>query len=644
LDSVYVRLFILAVLLLVIVFSTVPQSSGKFSRPVVLSEQGGYSLQQSREGLPVIISKTFLNAKDIVQEFIVIFDIRKDDVSLTISLQAGVAQPVSQTTTSFSWMPEMPGEYQIRALVLSNLTIPEILENVLESRFSVMSNDDFMALYSDRTTSFTIKSVDPVPASPTVPSFRFNDMHYLASGSNVHTGDISTSNNGLYLIGRSEVPPLRENPPQSGGNELIFFAAIGNAGTTIEPMRYLINNSRALIFTRDPMVHAVNDTLVYASWLQQAPYRDEFKLVVIKSMDGGKSFSSKVNVDVSAVAFGNHDTAISKDGKNLYKIWTEIYQYPEPEPLKGAVVFSKSNDYAQSFAPKQVILNYTGNEMPNCAQIAIQEAPNNSSYANDVYLAWRQNSGDNRIKLFVSASHDNGETFSQPIMIREAYTEENDCAWLAAYGDDVYVSWSETRLIGQPENPSEILVGDSDLFFVASRDGGRSFESPVNLSEGIGAQTIEPEMLVSEGRIYAVWRDTIPEVYRNGRVNYYGNAEVIMTRSLDGGRTFEKPVNLSNNTSGSYEPEIAVSGDKVYVAWMESNFPSNEAKASFRISNDAGETFSETLDRVFGTMPEPFSRPQILVSPDGDEIYFVWSQRTADVSTIDICVLVAKVV
>lgn len=623
----------MALLLLVTVLSSVPHGFGKYQRPVVLSEQGGYSLQQSREGLPVLISKTFLNIKDVVQEFIVIFDIRKDDVTLTISLQAGVAQPVSQTTTSFSWIPEMPGEYQIRALVLSNLTIPEILENVLESRFSVMSNDDFMALYSNHTTSFTIRSVDPVATSSIVPSFKFNAKHYLGSGSNVHTRDISMSDNGLYIIGIHEVPPLRENPPQSGGNELIFFAATGNAGTTFEPMRYLINNSRALIFTRDPIVHAVNDTLVYASWLQQAPYRDEYKLVVIKSIDGGMSFSSEVNVNVSSVPFGDHNTAISKDGKSLYKIWTEIYQYPEP--LKGAVVLSKSNDYAQSFAPKQIILNHTGNEMPNCAQIAIQEAPNNSSYANDVYLAWRQNSGDNRIKLFVSASHDNGNTFSQPTMIREAYTEENDCPWLATYGEDVYLSWSETRLIGQPENPSEIMVGDSDLFFVASRDGGRSFESPVNLSEGIGAQTIEPEMLVSEGRIYAVWRDTIPEVEENGRVNYYGNAEVILTKSLDGGRTFEKPVNLSNSPNGSYEPEMAVNGDKVHVTWMESDFPSNEAKASFRISNDAGHTFSETLDSVFG---------QILISPDGDEIYFVWSQRTADVSTIDMYALVAKVV
>jgi hypothetical protein len=173
------------------------------------------------------------------------------------------------------------------------------------------------------------------------------------------------------------------------------------------------------------------------------------------------------------------------------------------------------------------------------------------------------------------------------------------------------------------------------MFFAATRDNGRTFEPPVNLSEGIGAFTSEPAILVSDGRIYAVWRDTIPEVNDEGEVSFYGNAEVIMTRSLDDGRTFEKPVNLSNNPTGSYAPEIAVHGDNVYVIWMESSFPSNEATVSLRISGDGGKTFGATAENMIGLISEPFSRPRVLTSPDGEQIYIIWSQIPANEGTVN---------
>ncbi|MGH9879449.1 MAG: sialidase family protein, partial [Nitrososphaerales archaeon] len=130
----------------------------------------------------------------------------------------------------------------------------------------------------------------------------------------------------------------------------------------------------------------------------------------------------------------------------------------------------------------------------------------------------------------------------------------------------------------------------------------------------------------------------IPEVNDEGRVNFYGNAEVIMTRSLDGGRTFEKPVNLSNNPTGSYAPTLAVQGDNVYIVWMESDFPSNEAKVSLRISDDGGKTFGGIAENLVGLISEPVSRPRVLTSPDGEQIYILWSELT-DESTVNMYAL-----
>ncbi|MGI0014935.1 MAG: sialidase family protein, partial [Nitrososphaera sp.] len=516
-----------------------------------------------------------------------------------------------------------------------------VLENVAESSFRIMSNEEFMTLYSDRPTGFVIVPLDSVQTSPPTGSINFGEIQQFGSGlnsPNTFIEDISVSDNGLYLIGVTEVPPLRENPPEGGGNELVFFSASNDRGSTFEPARYLVNNTRALTFSRNPIIHPVNDTMLYASWLQEAYAKKEFKLVLSRSLDGGKTFGHTVKLNASS--FGSLDMAVSKDGRSLYIVRTEAYQYGEPN--NGALVLSKSNDYGKSFTAKQTILNFTGSEGIDCIQIAVQEA--NSTQDTDVYLAWRQSSGDHRMKVVFSASHNNGVAFSPPLVIHEAYTEDWDCPMFETYGDEVYLAWAETKLIYKPEDPSEILVGDSDIFFAASRDNGRSFESPVNLSEGIGAFTIEPEMLVSEGRIFAVWRETIPKVSEEGFLTYYGNAEVVMTRSLDGGRTFEKPVNLSSNPTGSYQPDIVVHGKNVFVIWLESIFPSDEAKVSMIISNDGGETFGKVREDLLTGTSEPVGPPQILTSPDGQKLYVIWSQRQDHTFVVEIYALAGDII
>jgi hypothetical protein len=619
----------------ILVFSILAGASDAFGKgqslPVVMSKQYGYGLQQSREGIPVLISKSFFNTKDITQNITVVFEMRMDDITMHLVWQEEVAHPKTMTIISVAWTPQIAGEYQIRAFVISNMTRPEVVENVVASTFNIMSDEDFIALYSDRPTSFSIAALDPVPMSPTSPSVTFNERQFLGNGFNAGLGDIATSDNGLYLVGLSELPPIAESPSAEVYNQLVYLIASNDRGFTFEPMRYLVNNSRALIFARDPIVNVVNNTLVYVTWLQEY-YRDEFKLVLSKSVDGGRTFGDTINLDHDGVVLGDLDLAVSKEGKSLYIVRNEVYRYSEP--LQSAVVFSKSNDFGKSFTPKQVILNYTGNEGIDCTQIAVQEA--NSTQDTKVYLTWRQVSGDKGgMKLLLTASYDNGATFGPPMIIREAYTEDYDCPTFASHGDDVYLIWAETKLIYIPEDPSQILVGDTDIFFAASRDGDKSFEPPVNLSKGIGAFTSEPAILVSDGRIYAVWRDTIPEVSDEGGVSFYGNAEVVMTRSVDGGRTFEKPVNLSNNPTGSYAPKIAVHADNVYIIWMESNFPSNEAKVSLRMSGDGGKTFGATAENIIGLISEPFSRPRVLTSPDGEQIYIIWSEIPANEGTVN---------
>ena len=205
----------------------------------------------------------------------------------------------------------------------------------------------------------------------------------------------------------------------------------------------------------------------------------------------------------------------------------------------------------------------------------------------------------------------------------------------------MYIAWTETRFLYKLEDPSEPLVGDDDLYFASSQDKGTTFEPPINLSEGIGAFTAEPEILISQDRIYAVWRDTIPEL-KNGFLNYYGNSEVVFTKSADGGKTFEKPVNLSNNPTGSYQPTIAVHSNNVFVAWLESEFPSDEATISFKTSADGGNSFIEANENLTANISEPVSMPVLVTSSDGQKIYLIWSQRSDQTNFAETFAIVAN--
>ncbi len=63
---------------------------------------------------------------------------------------------------------------------------------------------------------------------------------------------------------------------------------------------------------------------------------------------------------------------------------------------------------------------------------------------------------------------------------------------------------------------------------------------------------------VSGNNIYLTWWD-----------NNTGNNEVFSAASNDGGKTFDKEINLSNAKGGSADSQISAEGNNVYVTWWD---------------------------------------------------------------------------
>src|SRR5712691_8631618 len=65
-------------------------------------------------------------------------------------------------------------------------------------------------------------------------------------------------------------------------------------------------------------------------------------------------------------------------------------------------------------------------------------------------------------------------------------------------------------------------------------------------------------MAVSGDNVYLTWWD-----------NKTGNNEVFFARSTDNGKTFDTPINLSNAKGASADSQIAVAQNNVYVTWWD---------------------------------------------------------------------------
>ncbi len=129
--------------------------------------------------------------------------------------------------------------------------------------------------------------------------------------------------------------------------------------------------------------------------------------------------------------------------------------------------------------------------------------------------------------------------------------EDSIYGQIESFENNVYVVWQESVTESLPEH-------NYDIFFIKSENNGKTFSIPINLSNNTKFSE-RPQIAVSKNGIFIVWGETTNP----------NNKEIMFTKSLDNGKTFSNPINISNNSKNSYNQEISVFNENVYVIWQE---------------------------------------------------------------------------
>ncbi|HEY7506092.1 MAG TPA: sialidase family protein, partial [Nitrososphaera sp.] len=149
----------------------------------------------------------------------------------------------------------------------------------------------------------------------------------------------------------------------------------------------------------------------------------------------------------------------------------------------------------------------------------------------------------------------------------------------------------------------------NDIFVSSSDNGGNSFSEPINVSNTTDGSSSSPQIAVSGEDIYVVWQDTSS-----------ANNEILFATSNNGGSSFTEPVNISNTTAGvSVLPQIAVSpSGTIFVVWQDTSPSSDIFIAS---SGNGGANFTSPIN-VSNTDEGGSFSPRVAVNDDA--VFVVW--------------------
>lgn len=346
---------------------------------------------------------------------------------------------------------------------------------------------------------------------------------------------------------------------------------------------------------------AVNGNIIYIVWSDSV--NDNQEIFLVRSGDGGLSFSVPLNISETADPSNNPRIAIS--GTSLYVVWEEFVTirdesdifFRKAEDNAGVLSWSSSQNLSFSVpvcGPYEIGVDPCPSQFPAIAAdgdfilVAWSEAENyvlKDITLGDTGKDFSLINGD----ISLVASGDRGENFNllgaSPIVLSKQDPTPSASPSLAAQDGIFYIAWTDFIPPNLDQTASKIVF--------RSYDSATSiFTPPIGSLEAILSTPVSgpagPELAAEGINSYLVFEGT-PTVASACTPS----SDIFFSKSIDDFATVPSvpPVNLSNSNCRASSGKISVSGENIYIVW-EDNSPSLNG-ILFRKSNDGGLTFSD---------------------------------------------------
>jgi hypothetical protein len=211
-----------------------------------------------------------------------------------------------------------------------------------------------------------------------------------------------------------------------------------------------------------------------------------------------------------------------------------------------------------------------------------------------VHVVWEDNRAN--WEIYYKRSSDGGVSWGADTRLTNN-SAESYASSVAVSGSVVHVVWHDYR------------DGNWEIYFKRSTDAGINWGADTRMTNNTNISWYS-SLAVSGSFVHVVWRD-----YRDG------NDEIYYKRSTDAGVSWGADTRLTNNTSVSWNPSIAVSDSVVHIVWWDERDYNEEIY--YKRSTNAGLSWGADT-RLTNYSSESWY-PSIAVS--GSVVHIVWEDN-----------------
>jgi hypothetical protein len=243
----------------------------------------------------------------------------------------------------------------------------------------------------------------------------------------------------------------------------------------------------------------------------------------------------------------NNSRCIAASGLIVHVVWHDARNTVN----NYEIYYKRSTDGGISWGTDTRLTN-TNNSSSELVSVSVS-----GSVVHLVWLDYRDGNGE----IYYKRSTDDGVSWSADVRLTNNVSDSQSPS-LSVSGSTAHVVWYDNRDLNY------------EIYYKRSTDGGISWGADTRLTNNSG-QSWYPSVSVSGSVVHVTWYD--------GRD---GNDEIYYKRSTDGGTSWGADTRLTNNTSLSQRPSVAVSGLVVQVLWTD--FRDGDAEIYHKRSTDEG--------------------------------------------------------